>query len=522
MHSMFLKASGHENPDIKQYSCPSPYFGRSHTHKSPSLSYAWEPVIDPWDSHGRFERGQKIALVRYFEPNCTTQLEQNHINIRGVRKHQCHNFEYPFASLAFEYPRLEGRWLMVRGCRISIYQGPDCEDELPRRGFATLIPRRSSVWISRPRLGLCGLKIASFVPRKVVTNVDRTMRRLSATCHGGRYGWTMTGARLAEVLPNPKAVPCILCQMPPTLWISRELRILRAAQHGNKRAMHGAVRASTVMYGKRFVSAAICCLFAIAHASDLPLERSELNNVNTEERRALAEAGDFLDRRAQKASVDEENPVTHDIGLATLFDAIVSPAASTLIKVAGRANKLGKRQDNAQVTAPTSTVTITTATTQVATLTSSFPSTTTVVSTRDVTFTTSFVATTTAVSTIQGRTVTSTSLTLVTSTYTSTAQTTSASTLVQTTTAVSTQPTTAISTLDGGTATLVATTFQTVTATVTGPTSTVQGQAVTQTLPPTTVQVQRATAATRSPYPSNGPCAYVFRNGPVVYCEGYA
>ncbi|KAF2217262.1 hypothetical protein CERZMDRAFT_93311 [Cercospora zeae-maydis SCOH1-5] len=97
------------------------------------LSYAWEPVIDPWDSHGRFERGQKIALVRYFEPNCTTQLEQNHFKIRGVRKRQCHNFEYPFASLAFEYPRMKRRWLMVRGCRISMFQGPDCEDELPRR-----------------------------------------------------------------------------------------------------------------------------------------------------------------------------------------------------------------------------------------------------------------------------------------------------------------------------------------------------------------------------------------------------
>ncbi|KAF2217263.1 hypothetical protein CERZMDRAFT_93312 [Cercospora zeae-maydis SCOH1-5] len=309
----------------------------------------------------------------------------------------------------------------------------------------------------------------------------------------------------------------------PALWISRALRIPRAAQHGNKRAMlarcNGAVRASTVMYGKRLISAAICCLFTVAHASDLALERSELNNANAEERRALAEAGELVDRRAQEAAVEEENPVTQDIGLATLFNAIVSPAASTLIKVAGRANKLEKRQDGAQVTAPTSTVTITTATTQVATLTSSFPSTTTVVSTQDITFTTSFIATTTAVSTIQGRTVTATSLTLVTSTYTTTAQSTLASTLVQTTTAVSTQPTTAISTLDGGTATLVATTFQTVTATVTGPTSTVQGQAVTQTLPPTTVQVQRAT---RSPYPSNGPCAYVFRNGPVVFCEGNA
>ncbi|GIZ41403.1 hypothetical protein CKM354_000470800 [Cercospora kikuchii] len=292
------------------------------------------------------------------------------------------------------------------------------------------------------------------------------------------------------------------------------------------------------MYGKRLLSAAICCLVTIAHAAELPSEQSQLNNVNADERRSLAEAGELVDRSAEGAAVeqadavDAEAPAVQDAGLAQLFDDIVGPSPTTLIKIAGRAERHQKRQNAATLTAPTSTVTVTTATTQVTTAVSSYPSTTIIVSTQDVTYTTAFTATTTAVSTIAGRTLNSTSLTVLTSTFTTTSQSTLATTLIQTTTAISTQPTTAISTQNGGTATQIATTFQTVTATATGPTSTVTGDAVTTTLPATTLRVTRAPTGTPvaptpgggggNNNPQTGPCSYVFRYGPVMWCEGNA
>ncbi|KAI5363194.1 hypothetical protein Slin14017_G068750 [Septoria linicola] len=212
-----------------------------------------------------------------------------------------------------------------------------------------------------------------------------------------------------------------------------------------------------------------------------------------------------------------------DIGLATLFDAIIGPSAqTTLIRVVDQDRKVGKRQDGGatQVVAPTSTITVTTATTQVATFTSSVPSTTTIVNTQDVTLTTSFFTTTTQVSTVQGRTITSTTVNQVTSTFVTTGTSTLQTTAVQTTTAISTQPSSVTSTVQE-TATQIGTTFVTVTATVTGPTSTATGQAVTTTLPPATVQVQR-TSQGPVVYPTTGPCAPVFRNGPMMYCQGNA
>ncbi|PIA89462.1 hypothetical protein CB0940_06986 [Cercospora beticola] len=76
------------------------------------------------------------------------------------------------------------------------------------------------------------------------------------------------------------------------------------------------------MYGKRLISAAICCLVTVAHAADLSQEQSQLNNVNADERRSLAEAGELLDRSAEGAAVEQANavdaeaPAAQDAGLA--------------------------------------------------------------------------------------------------------------------------------------------------------------------------------------------------------------
>lgn len=109
-----------------------------------SFSQAWEPVIDPWDSHGRSKQGEKMALVRYTDGNCTTQMEQNHFKIAGLRGYNCHSFEWPFNSIAFEYPRVPRTgWQLIRGCKIRLYRGPSCEDELPRREFPVPLALRS-------------------------------------------------------------------------------------------------------------------------------------------------------------------------------------------------------------------------------------------------------------------------------------------------------------------------------------------------------------------------------------------
>lgn len=109
-------------------------------------AHAWNPTIDPWDSRakGHSSPGLKLALVRYSYTNCSIELDQNHPRgDRGDKQKYCLNWEFPFNSFAFEYPRMSrngddgsrdgNHWLQLRGCMVSLYRHKNCKGRLERR-----------------------------------------------------------------------------------------------------------------------------------------------------------------------------------------------------------------------------------------------------------------------------------------------------------------------------------------------------------------------------------------------------
>lgn len=105
-----------------------------------NLSQAWEPAIDPWDSRvkGHGKPGLKLAVARYASANCSIEMDQTHPRgDRADEQKSCLNWEFPFHSFAFEYPRMLGNgddgWLQLRGCMITLYRHKNCKGQLERR-----------------------------------------------------------------------------------------------------------------------------------------------------------------------------------------------------------------------------------------------------------------------------------------------------------------------------------------------------------------------------------------------------